>query len=261
MIISYSLPLLFFTIVLFFQNCVTTPGSERKQLILMPEGQMAAMGEQSYLELRKKEKVSADKALTEKIVKIGKDIAKASGADFKWEFTLFESENVNAFCLPGGKIGVYTGILPIAKTNAGLAAVLGHEVAHATARHGNERVSQQLLVSGSLMALNVAMKDEKKRNVLMAAIGLGAQFGVLLPYSRKQESEADLIGLNFMAKAGYDPTEASKLWERMAKLGKSPPEWLSTHPNSLSRAETLRKKAPDVAGIFERSAKKPTQNL
>lgn len=146
MIISYSVSLLFFTFVLFFQNCVTTPGSERKQLILMPENQMSAMGEQSYTELSKKEKISKDTALTQKIEAIGKDIAKASGADFNWEFTLFESENVNAFCLPGGKIGIYTGILPIAKTNAGLAAIMGHEVAHATARHGNERVSQQLLV-------------------------------------------------------------------------------------------------------------------
>ena len=195
------------------------------------------------------------------MVDIGKRIAKASGASYDWEFTLIESKNVNAFCLPGGKIGVYTGILKIAKTNAGLAAIMGHEVAHATARHSNERVSQQLLFAGGVMALGTAMKDNNKKNLIMAAIGLGAQFGVLLPYSRKQESEADTIGLKYMARAGYDPREASELWIRMAGLGKSPPEWLSTHPDPKRRAAQLRDEARTVNDIYNRSQKQATLAL
>jgi predicted Zn-dependent protease len=256
----YVFPIFIFCSSVFYA-CVTTPGSDRQQLILMSENQMHSMGNQAYAEMQTKQKISNNKQLTAKVVEIGKNIAKASGAGFNWEFTLFDSDQVNAFCLPGGKIGVYTGIIPIAKTNAGLAAILGHEVAHATARHGNERVSQQLLVSGSLIALNVALKDNKKRNLIMAGIGLGAQFGVLMPYSRRQESEADSIGLRFMAKAGYELKEAPELWKRMAALGKTPPEWLSTHPDPLKRSKALSKEIDSVRNLYEKSLKKKTVAL
>lgn len=222
---------------------------------------MNAMGVSSYKQLLAKEKKSTDQKMIRTMTEIGNRIARASGANYNWEFTLIDSPTVNAFCLPGGKIGVYTGILKIAENNAGLAAIMGHEVAHATARHSNERVSQQLVFSGGLMALDSALKNDKKKNLIMAAIGLGAQFGVLLPYSRRQESEADTIGLKYMARAGYDPREASTLWLRMAKLGKSPPEWLSTHPNPETRSRKLAVEANDYMALFNRSEKQVTAKL
>jgi predicted Zn-dependent protease len=223
---------------------------------------MNLMGKQAWSEMLQKEKVSSDAAMTEKVVAIAKRIAEASGAKFEWEFKLIESEQVNAFCLPGGKIGVYTGILKVAKTNAGLAAVLGHEVAHATAKHGAERVSQSLAAAGTMMAAGAAFKDSKYRNTIMAAMGVGTQFGVLLPYGRTQESEADSIGLRYMARAGYEPGESVTLWQRMAKQGGgSPPEILSTHPDPNRRAKELEKQLGKVAGDYASSNKQPTQDL
>jgi metalloendopeptidase OMA1, mitochondrial len=189
-------------------------------------------------------------------------VADASGAKFDWEFKLIESDQVNAFCLPGGKIGVYTGILKVAKANAGLAAILGHEVAHATAKHGAERVSQSLATAGTMMAAGAAFKDSKYRNVIMGAMGVGTQFGVLLPYGRTQETEADTIGLRYMARAGYEPSESVTLWERMAKQGGgAPPEFLSTHPDSKRRAKDLEKQLGKVSGDYAGSNKQPTQSL
>jgi predicted Zn-dependent protease len=206
-------------------------------------------------------KKSPDKTLAAKVVDIGMRVAAASSKDYEWEVTLFDSKDVNAFCLPGGKMGVYSGIIPVAKNNAALAAVMGHEVAHAVAQHGAERVSQSLIVSGTLIAADVAMKDSKHRQSILAALGLGAQVGIMMPYGRTQESEADEIGLEYMARAGYDPREAVGLWERMAALGGSPPEILSTHPDPRNRAKALQELMPAAMKIYEKSVKIPTVNF
>lgn len=243
-------------------SCASTPGSGRRQLVLLPESQMNAMGIEAYGEIKAKEQISSNKELTAEIVEIGKRIAVASGeSNYEWEFTLFDSEQVNAFCLPGGKIGVYTGMIPMAKTNAGLAAVLSHEVAHAIARHSNERVSQNLVVTGVLIGAQKAFEDNRYRGGIMAALGLGAQFGVQMPYSRAHETEADLIGLRYMAEAGYDPREAAALWERMGKSGGQPPEILSTHPNPSTRVKAIRAVLDEVMPIYEASKKIPTTDL
>ena len=240
-----------------FVACATTD-TGRKQLNFVPEGQMNAMGEDAYQEMLATTKISTNKNLTDAIVSIGKNIAKASGKNYDWEFTLFDSKDVNAFCLPGGKVGVYTGLVPVAKTNAAMAAVLGHEVAHAVAQHSAERVSQSLLVMGGLIAADTAMKDAKNRQTIMAALGLGAQVGILMPYGRTQESEADEIGLEYMARAGFDPREAVALWQRMGELGGSPPEILSTHPDPTNRAKALEQLMPSALKIYNASVKIPT---
>jgi predicted Zn-dependent protease len=244
-----------------FIACVTTPESGRRQLAPLPDSMMNNMGSQAYDDMLKTEKKSGDAKLTAKVVEIGKRIAKASGKDYDWEFTLFESKEVNAFCLPGGKVGVYTGIVPTAKTNAGLAAVLGHEVAHAVARHSGERASQMLLAQAYMPRADLYTRNSKSRGIIMAAFGIGLQGGFLLPFSRTHESEADAIGLKYMARAGYDPKEAVELWKRMAKLGGNPPELLSTHPNPEGRADALQKQLRGVEPEYERSDKVATASL
>ena len=239
--------------------CVTVPETGRKQLVLPPDGYMNNLGDQTYADMLKAEKVSTDQKLKQAVVEIGQRIAKASGKNFAWQFTLFDSKDVNAWCLPGGKVGVYTGLLPVAKTNAGLAAVMGHEVAHAVARHGAERATQTLFVAGGLITIDQVMKDPKRKQLIMAALGLGAQFGMILPYSRLHESEADKIGLMYMARAGYDPAEAVELWKRMGQLGGgNPPEILSTHPDPAKRAAELNSQLSKVRPMYEQSQKVPT---
>jgi predicted Zn-dependent protease len=242
--------------------CVTTSETNRKALILIPEAQMNLLGAQSYEEVLKKEKISKDPKLNEMISRIGKRIAKASGADFAWEFKVIDNaETVNAFCLPGGKVAVYTGILPIAKNEAALAAVMGHEVAHATLKHGAERMSQQLATQAGLAAASLSLKNSAQRDLILGGIGLGAQFGVLLPYSRKHETEADIVGLKYLAKAGYDPKESVGLWERMAKAGGKVPEIISTHPDPARRARDLEAEIPKVMALYEKSEKQPSKPL
>ena len=244
--------------------CVTTPISDRKQFNFIPDSQMDSMGSQAFDEIKKKEKVSGDPKLNEMINRIGKRIASASGVKYDWKFIVIdEPKTVNAFCLPGGKVAFYTGIMPIAQNEGAIAAVMGHEVAHATARHGAERMSQVVAIQGGMIALDAAaLKDSKYRGQIMAALGVGAQFGVLLPYGRMHESEADKIGLNYMAKAGYDPNEAPALWERMAKAsGGKVPEFMSTHPDSGRRATDLRNAIPSIRAIYEASEKQPSKPI
>jgi predicted Zn-dependent protease len=249
------------TAALTFTACVTTPETHRKQVNFVPDSQMNAMGAEAFTEMLKTEKISSDAKLTAAVVDVGRRIATASGKNYQWEFKLFDSKDVNAFCLPGGKVGVYTGLLPVAKTNAGLAAVLGHEVAHAILRHGAERMSQQLLLTGGLIAVDAAMRNSEQRGLIMGALGLGAQFGVMLPYSRKHESEADEVGLTYMAKAGYDPREAVALWQRMAQQGSRPPEILSTHPDPANRARIIERDLPSVMPYYDKSQKVPTEPI
>ncbi len=241
--------------------CVTVEETNRTRLAPLPDSYMNSLGASAYDDMLKTEKVSNDKAMTAKVLEVGKRLANVSGKSYDWAFTLFDSKEVNAFCLPGGRVGVYTGIVPIAKTNAALAAVLGHEIGHAIARHSGERMSESLLVTGVLISVEEVMGDSNRKQIVMGALGLGAQFGVLLPFSRVHESEADQIGLTLMARAGYDPHEAITLWKRMAALGGNPPQFLSTHPDPERRAEALQSQLPAALALYEKSAKVPTTNL
>lgn len=241
--------------------CVTTPVTDRRQMILVSNDQMNQLGAQGYEEILKESKLIEDPTVVAPLAAIAGDIEKASEAKMDWAFSLIQDKQANAFCLPGGKIGVYTGILPIAQTNAGLAAILGHEVAHATAHHGAERVSQAMLAETVMKGVDVALGDVKNRGLILAALGVGANLGILMPFSRTHESEADRIGLIYMARAGYDPREAVKLWERMAERGDVPPEFLSTHPNPGTRIKALQKHMPEALAIYEKSQQKKTMPL
>ena len=173
---------------------------------------------------------------------------------YEWEFNLIESDQVNAFCMPGGKVAFYTGILPYCKDEVGVAVVMGHEVSHAIAEHGNERLSQQLVqqLGGVALAVAVNEKPAETQALCMAAYGVGTQYGVMLPFSRKHESEADELGLYFMALAGYNPTEAPKFWERMSKSGgQKPPEFLSTHPSDETRISDLNAHMPKAMEYYK----------
>ncbi len=187
----------------------------------------------------------------EMVQRVAKKIAAACEEDFKWEARLLKADDIpNAFCLPNGRIAIYTGILPVTQNEAGLAVVMGHEVAHAVLRHGGKRMTQGSIMQGAMTAidagLGMAQMEEGTKGTVMAALGMGANVGVILPFSREHESEADIEGLRYAIRAGYDPEEAPKLWERMAKLGSgsSQPEWLSTHPGSEARAQKLREMIP-----------------
>jgi predicted Zn-dependent protease len=237
-------------------------------LNIIPQSEMLSMSYQQYDDFMKSNKVSNDQAKIQLVKKVGGKIQNSvetffaqnnmSGylQDFRWEFNLIESEEINAWCMPGGKVVVYTGILPITQTEAGLAVVMGHEIAHAIAEHGGERMSQQLLAQMGGMALATALqnKPEQTQALWMTAFGVGAQVGVLLPFSRTQESEADQLGLVFMAMAGYDPNEAVSFWQRMA-AGKSgaPPEFLSTHPSDETRINNLKKLIPEAMKYYTKS--------
>ena len=175
---------------------------------------------------------------------------------FVWEFNLVESDEVNAWCMPGGKVVVYTGILPITQDETGLAVVMGHEIAHAVANHGSERMSHALITQMGGMALNKALenKPEQTRNLWMGAFGLGAQFGYMLPFSRTHEKEADHLGLIFMAIAGYNPEKAVEFWERMAQMsqGNAPPEFMSTHPSDATRIREIKAHLPEAMLYYKK---------
>ena len=213
--------------------------------------QLEPLSAQAYQEATSEHGVVTGTPAAAMVQRVAQKIAAASReTEFKWEARLLKADDTpNAFCLPNGRIAIYTGILPITQNEDGLAVVMGHEVAHAILRHGGKRMTQGTIANASLAAVEMGlglseMSSEAKGGV-MAAIGLGAQYGVLLPYSRDHESEADIEGLRYVIRAGYDPYEAPKLWERMAKLsGNSGPEWLSTHPASEARAAKLREMIP-----------------
>ncbi len=242
-------------------GCQTAPVTGRQQLILIPPSQEVALGLKSYREILKESKLSQNKILVDMVNRVGWDIARVTSRDYpiakdyEWEFNLIEDdETPNAFALPGGKIAVYTGILEYTRNEAGLATVMGHEVGHALARHGAERMSQVLLAQMGAVALNVAVHDQSPETVaaLNAAYGAGATVGVLLPFSRLEESEADRIGLTLMAKAGYDPREAIRFWERMAQAGgKKPPAFLSTHPADEKRIAQIKEWMPEALAHYK----------
>ena len=240
--------------VLLFCGCAVTPITGRSQLMLVSEAQETALGVQAYREVLQKEPVTQDRHYTEPVQRIARRLeAAANRPDLRWEVNVIEEdETVNAFALPGGKIGVYTGIFPVAQTEAGLAIIMGHELGHVIARHGAERMSQQMGAQLLGSALAVGFQASPYANTIMAAYGLGAQVGVLLPYSRLQESEADRIGLVLAAKAGYDTQAAIGVWQRMAKLsGRRPPPFLSTHPTPESRIEDIKQFLPQAMAQFQ----------
>ena len=236
--------------------CETVPVTGRSQLMLLPEGAEVEMGLTAYREVLSKGKISGDSTLNAQVTRVGRRIAEATGKNYQWEFRVLEDKQVNAFCLPGGKVAVYTGILPLAQDDAGLAAVLGHEVSHAIARHGGERVSQGLLVQTGLAATQVALSRNDPRMVqsVTSLLGAGAAVGLLLPWSRAQESEADHLGLVYMAKAGYHPSAARDLWVRMAQAERGqgrPLEFLSTHPASETRIRQIEAWIPEALQYYQ----------
>jgi predicted Zn-dependent protease len=260
----FSSWLLFLGVVV---SCTTVPITGRQQLNLIPSQQLMAMSFQTYDQLLKEANVAADPEKTAMVKRVGNDIRQAVEIylrqhdqaelleGYQWEFTLVEDEAANAFALPGGKVVVYTGILPIVENDTGLAVVMGHEIAHAIAQHGGERMSQGLAMQMGGFALSQALKSQpaQTQQLFMAAFGAGAQVGVLLPYSRLQESEADNLGLIFMAMAGYDPRAAIPFWQRMMvqKQGRGePPEFLSTHPAGQTRIEQIEKLLPEAMQYY-----------
>lgn len=234
-------------------GCATSP-TGRTQLILLPDSQMDALGAQSFAELRRQQPTSTDPSLNAYVQCVARPLLAVSGSSIpadRWEVVVFKDDSANAFALPGGKIGVHTGLLKVAVTPGQLAAVIGHEIGHVIARHGNERVSEGLVAQGGLAVLGEVMKSRSGRQEIFAALGLGVQFGILLPHSRTQESEADRIGLEMMARAGFDPAESIELWKNMSKAGGSqPPEFLSTHPSHSSRIQDLANDQARVRPLY-----------
>jgi predicted Zn-dependent protease len=243
-------------------GCQTVPGTGRSQLLLTSEADEAQMGAQAYSEILKKERQSQDAQLNAMVSRVGWAIARATeNKDFKWEFKVIDNPKVaNAFCLPGGKVAVYTGILPITRDEAGLAAVMGHEVAHAIARHGGERVSQQSLVKTGLSVAQVLLGgDPQTGQTITSLLGAGAAVGLILPFSRKHESEADHLGLIYMAKAGYDPHAARELWVRMQKAAagsERPSEFFSTHPSEETRIKQIEEWMPEAMQHYRAARKR-----
>jgi len=238
-------------------GCATAPYTGRSQLLLISEGEEMSLGLKSYNEVLKKEKVSKDPQVNAMVKRVGTRIAAvANKPEYSWEFTVIDNpKTANAFALPGGKVAVYTGILPYTKNEAGLAFVMAHEVAHALARHGGERVSQNLLLQLGQQGLNVAIANKSPEAVQAVNLGYGvaSTVGVALPFSRTQEYEADHIGILLMAKAGYDPQEAPAFFERMLQTKQgSPPEFLSTHPADQSRIRQLRSYIPEAMKYYRK---------
>lgn len=233
-------------------GCATSPTGKR-QLSLISDQQMTAMGLSAYADMKQQIPISTDRRKIAYVRCIGDAITAQLNDNQQWEVTLFDDEQINAFALPGGKIGVYTGLLEVAKTPDQLAAVMGHEVAHVRANHGKARVSAGLAGQAGLAIGQIlvgASSDSNSANV-MAALGLGLQFGVLMPYGRGQESEADVLGLDLLAGAGFDPRASTQLWRNMAAANKgAPPELLSTHPAPTTRIRDLEARMPKALGIL-----------
>jgi predicted Zn-dependent protease len=239
-------------------GCARAPFTHRSQLILVSQEQEAKLGAQAFQEVLQKSDVETSARCTDPVAGVGRRLAAVvDRPDYSWRFAVIDDpKQQNAFALPGGKVAVYTGLYPIAQDTAGLAVVMGHEIAHVVARHGAERMSQGLAAQTGGAILGGLVGSGPSANLIMAAYGLGAQLGVLLPYSRTQESEADHIGLILMARAGYDPRAALAFWERMerAASGGGPPEFLSTHPNHGTRTEQIRAWLPEALRYYEASA-------
>ena len=262
---DHVIPCILFTICL-LTACSTVPLTGRNQLILIPDNQVMSLSFDQYGQFLKEHEVIKGTPEAQMVLRVGQRIQKAvetylykNGQEgllsgYKWEFNLVKDKQVNAFCMPGGKVVVYSGILPVTENESGLATVMGHEIGHAIARHGNERMSQGLVAQMGGMALGAALssRPQETQQIFMAAFGLGTQVGILLPYGRLQESEADQLGLIFMAMAGYDPHAAVDFWQRMAnqKDQAAPPEFLSTHPAHATRIADIKNRLPEAMTYY-----------
>ena len=252
--------------LLFLYSCSTVAISNRKQIKLIPNSTMFTTSFQQYDGFLKEHKLSTNKHQSQMVKNVGLKIQKAvekyfadkgmssSLKGYNWEFNLVDDPQINAWCMPGGKVVVYTGILAATKDETGLAVVMGHEIAHAIADHGNERMSQQLVLQMGGAALSTALesKPEETKALWMTTFGVGAQYGAVLPFSRLHESEADHLGLIFMAMAGYNPNEAVNFWTRMSKMGgQKPPEFMSTHPSDETRIKQIKEHLPEAMKYYQ----------
>lgn len=243
-----------FVLLALIAACVTTPESGKQAFIITSLAQEATLGEQAFGEILQKEKESTDARLVGITKRVGQRLAATTTMpDLEWEFKLFESDQMNAFALPGGKTAAYTGLLTVCENEAALAAVMGHEIAHVTARHGAQRMSQQMVVSSAMSAASISLANAASRATILGALGVGVQYGIQLPFSRGNEAEADQIGLAYMAKAGYDPSEAVRFWTRFSKMkqGAQPPELLSTHPADATRIANLNRFLPRALAQYK----------
>ncbi len=256
------LPILLFAmygLYYYFSNQQEVPITGRKQLVDISRDQEMALGLQSYRQILSRERLVRGGEVVDAVQQIGRRIAEAArehDPGFEWEFNVVDSPQANAFALPGGKVAVYTGIVPVAESVDGLAIVMSHEIAHAIARHGAERMAHQKLVQLGTMAAGLAFSDMDMRTqqMVMGALGVGAQYGVLLPFSRDHESEADEMGLIYAARACFDPTEAPKLWERMGKASRgAPAEFMSTHPSHETRIRQFEQWMPKALEVRRQS--------
>lgn len=261
----------FLSLVTSLASCTTVPITGRQQLSLIPSSTLITTSYRQYDTFLKENKLSTDVQKVAMVRRVGERIQSAVERyfdqmgmaselkDYRWDFKLVESQEMNAWCMPGGKVVVYTGILPVTRDETGLAVVMGHEIAHAIAEHGSERMTQSLLAELGGMGIAAAMesKPEQTKKLWMSAFGVGTQVGILLPYSRLQENEADRLGLDFMAMAGYDPREAVAFWERMAKsaVGKKPPEFLSSHPSDDARISRIRQFIPEAMKYYDKAGR------
>lgn len=247
-------------VLLSFTACSTVPETGRRQIILLSQAEEMQMGFSSFEQMKKEVPISKDRKLNDQLQRVGKRIASVAPLkDAQWEFVLFDSPQANAFCLPGGKVGVYTGILPITQDDGGLATVIGHEVAHAVARHGGERVSRALLIQagGSVLGAALSGYDARVQGAATQIYGLGSQLGVALPHDRNQESEADHLGILYMADAGYDPAASIGFWQRFGdhnkQAGGGTPWFLRTHPLDETRVKNLQGWLPEARTRYQKS--------
>jgi len=261
------------TLVILF-GCATVPITGRKQLKVIPNSELLPLSYSSYIDVLKESKLSTNQEQVQQIKTVGtkiqhsveefmaeNDLSKKL-AGYQWEFNLIEEDIINAWCMPGGKVAFYTGILPVCQDDAGVAVVMGHEIAHAIANHGAERMSQGLVQQLGGVALAVAIKDkpEETQALFFTAYGIGTTYGAMLPYSRLHETEGDKLGLIFMAMSGYDPQEAPKFWQRMDAMAGNPPipQWMSTHPSHETRIENLNEFMPEALKYYDPSGKPST---
>lgn len=256
--------LLLAVVSLLFTGCATVPITGRKQVMLVPKSHVAAQSATAYRAIVKKGPLSTDKDKVAQIQRVGERVSAATeqylrqhghgdlASQLNWEFNLIENKQQNAWCMPGGKVVFYTGILPYTKDDAGVAVIMGHEIAHAVAGHGAERLSQQLLLIGGAVAVSELAEDSEYRDAYLLAYGLGGELAAILPYSRLHETEADQMGLIFMAMAGYDPQVAVEFWQRMAAdKGGVMPAFLSTHPSDKKRIRQLREFMPEAMRYYK----------
>lgn len=256
----------FAALVLLLAACEKNPETGRRQLLLVSETQERELGSASYQKVLATQPISHDPRELEPLRRVGARIsAAAAKPDFRWEFNVIaDDRTLNAWCMPGGKIAFYSGIYPVVRDEAGMAFVMGHEVAHALLHHSAERMSEQMVAQGvtALVHASVHVADPRHEAIVMSALGVATQYGVLLPYSRKHEAEADRVGLELMAKAGYDPHASVEVWKRMASLSPNqPPVWLSTHPSHESRIADMEAHLPGAMAIYEKSARAPVAAL